>query len=224
MEETSASLEELSGMVKQNSDNAVNAKEISEKATSVARDGEKQMQTLISSMEQVAGSAKKIEEITNVIDDIAFQTNLLALNAAVEAARAGEQGKGFAVVADAVRALAQKSATSAKEISELISQSVEQINTSYGFAVKNGEILHTIVKESEKVCVLNSEIATASNEQTSGLQQIGKAVHELDKVTQSNAASSEETAAASIELAQQSESLDGLVEEVGAVLNGRQAG
>jgi methyl-accepting chemotaxis protein len=224
LEETSASLEELSGMVKQNSDNAVNAKEISEKATSVARDGEKQMQTLISSMEQVAGSAKKIEEITNVIDDIAFQTNLLALNAAVEAARAGEQGKGFAVVADAVRALAQKSATSAKEISELISQSVEQINTSYGFAVKNGEILHTIVKESEKVCVLNSEIATASNEQTSGLQQIGKAVHELDKVTQSNAASSEETSAASIELAQQSESLDGLVEEVGAVLNGRQAG
>lgn len=179
-------------MVRLNSENASSARTISENATSVAKAGEAQVQTLVSSMKDVAESAKKIEEITGVIDDIAFQTNLLALNASVEAARAGEHGKGFAVVADAVRALAQKSATSAKEISVLISQSVEQINSSYNFAVKSGETLHTIVQESEKVSTLNVEIANASTEQSAGIAQIGRAVHDLDKVTQNNAASSEE--------------------------------
>ncbi|NUN05132.1 MAG: DUF3365 domain-containing protein [Bdellovibrio sp.] len=221
LEETSASLEELTSMVKLNSENALNAKSISEKATGVAKAGEDQVRTLIDSMKDVADSAKKIEEITGVIDDIAFQTNLLALNASVEAARAGEHGKGFAVVADAVRALAQKSATSAKEISVLIGQSVEQIKSSYDFAVKSGKTLHTIVQESEKVSTLNVEIANASTEQSAGIAQIGKAVHDLDQVTQGNAASSEEAAAASVELTNQSEQLDDLVEEVRAVLNGK---
>lgn len=220
LEETSASLEELTSMVRLNSENASSARTISENATTVAKAGEVQVKTLVLSMKDVAESAKKIEEITGVIDDIAFQTNLLALNASVEAARAGEHGKGFAVVADAVRALAQKSATSAKEISILISQSVEQINSSYNFAVKSGETLHTIVQESEKVSTLNVEIANASTEQSAGIAQIGQAVHDLDKVTQSNAASSEEAAAASIELTRQSEQLDELVGEVGMVLNG----
>ena len=220
LEETSASLEELTSMVRLNSENASSARTISENATNVAKAGENQVQTLVSSMKDVAESAKKIEEITSVIDDIAFQTNLLALNASVEAARAGEHGKGFAVVADAVRALAQKSATSAKEISVLISQSVEQINSSYNFAVKSGETLHTIVQESEKVSTLNVEIANASTEQSAGIAQIGRAVHDLDKVTQSNAASSEEAAAASVELTRQSEQLDDLVGDVGTVLNG----
>lgn len=223
IEQTSASLEELSSMVKLSSESATSAKAISEGATLAAKAGEVQVQTLIVAMKEVSSSAKKIEEITNVIDDIAFQTNLLALNASVEAARAGEHGKGFAVVADAVRSLAQKSATSAKDISALIGKSVEQINTSYDYAVKSGETLHAIVQESEKVATLNVEIANASAEQSAGIVQIGKAVHELDKVTQNNAASSEETASASVELTRQSEQLDQLVGDVGSVLNGRKA-
>lgn len=220
LEQTSASLEELTSMVKLNTENAKSAKEISANATHAAKEGEGQIKTLLESMKQVAVTAKKVEEITTVIDDIAFQTNLLALNASVEAARAGEHGKGFAVVADAVRSLAQKSALSAKEISGLIGESVNQVNQSYEYAVRSEKSLHDIVVESEKVSVLNTEIAHASAEQTAGIEQIGKAVHELDKVTQNNAASSEEAAAASVELSGQSEQLDQLVESVGNVING----
>lgn len=189
-------------------------------ARTAAEEGENQMKILIQSMKDVATTAKKVEEITNVIDDIAFQTNLLALNASVEAARAGENGKGFAVVAEAVRQLAQKSAASAKEISGLISESVTQVEQSYGYAVKSGQSLETIVREAQKVSALNSEIAEASVEQSTGIQQISRAVHDLDKVTQNNAASSEETAAASVELSQQSSRLDELVGSVEEVLKG----
>ncbi|WP_373998930.1 methyl-accepting chemotaxis protein [Bdellovibrio bacteriovorus] len=220
LEETSASLEEITSMVKRNTENASFAKEISLHAMQTAKVGEDQIQTLIESMKQVAASAKKVNEITALIDDIAFQTNLLALNAAVEAARAGEQGRGFAVVADAVRTLAQKSAVSAKEISDLIKESSSQIDNSYKFAMQSGETLHAIVLEAEKVSTLNSEIAQASTEQNLGIEQISKAVHELDKVTQSNAASSEETASASVELSQQSDYLDELVTHVEAVVDG----
>ncbi|MEK2644361.1 methyl-accepting chemotaxis protein [Bdellovibrio sp. BCCA] len=220
LEETSASLEELTSMVKLNTENANSAKDISVSAMNSAKVGEEQIRTLIESMKEVSTSSKKVAEITTVIDDIAFQTNLLALNASVEAARAGEHGKGFAVVADAVRSLAQKSAVSAKEISDLISQSSTLISSSYNYAVKSGETLQAIVKEAEKVSVLNNEIAHASVEQTTGIEQISKAVHELDKVTQNNAASSEEAAAASVELSRQSEQLDDLVGGVGDVING----
>ncbi|KYG69495.1 chemotaxis protein [Bdellovibrio bacteriovorus] len=220
LEETSASIEEITSMVKRNTDNASTAKEISLHAMHTAKLGEGQIQTLIESMKQVADSAKKVNEITAVIDDIAFQTNLLALNAAVEAARAGEHGRGFAVVADAVRALAQKSAVSAKEISDLIRLSTEQIDNSYNFAVQSGDTLHAIVQEAEKVSTLNNEIAQASTEQNAGIEQISKAVHELDKVTQSNAASSEEAAAASVELSQQSDYLDEMVASVETVVDG----
>lgn len=220
LEQTSASLEELTSMVKMNTDNAQSAKDISTKAMTVAKEGEEQIRVLLDSMGKVSMTAKKVEEITGVMDDIAFQTNLLALNASVEAARAGEQGKGFAVVAEAVRGLAQKSALSAKEISELISQSVHQVQESYDYAIKSEEMLHNILVESEKVAVLNAEIAHASLEQTTGIEQIGKAVHELDKVTQNNAASSEEAAAASVELASQSNQLDELVVSVEGVVEG----
>lgn len=220
LEQTSASLEELTSMVKMNTENAQNAKEISTKAMAVAREGEEQIRVLLDSMRKVSATAKKVEEITEVIDDIAFQTNLLALNASVEAARAGEQGKGFAVVAEAVRGLAQKSALSAKEVTELISQSVNQVQESYSYAIKSETMLHNILVESEKVVVLNTEIAHASLEQTTGIEQIGKAVHELDKVTQNNAASSEEAAAASVELASQSNQLDELVVSVEGVVEG----
>jgi methyl-accepting chemotaxis protein len=148
-------------------------------------------------MNEISESSKKIEEIITVIDDIAFQTNLLALNAAVEAARAGEQGKGFAVVADAVRSLAQRSSVSAKEISALIKESVEKIGAGYNVAKDSGESLNRIVTAVEKVTTLNVEIANASNEQSQGMSSINKSVLELDKLTQQNAASAEETAASS---------------------------
>ncbi|MEN0057531.1 MAG: methyl-accepting chemotaxis protein [Bdellovibrio sp.] len=220
LEETSASIEELTGMVKQNTASADSGKSISNNAMVAAREGEKQIATLIESIKTVSETAQKVEMITGVIDDIAFQTNLLALNASVEAARAGEQGKGFSVVAEAVRNLAQKSAVSAKEISELISSSVSQANQSYDYAVKSGDVLKVIVQETEKVSTLNSEIAHASSEQSRGIQQIARAIHELDKVTQSNAGSSEETAAASVELSNQSHSLDELVQTVESAING----
>lgn len=220
LEETSASIEELTSMVKLNSENAVSAKDISARASVAAKQGENQIHVLIDAMEKVSKSAKQIEEITNVIDDIAFQTNLLALNAAVEAARAGEQGKGFAVVAEAVRNLASKSSASAKEISDLISESVGQIDESYRFAIQSGESLKVIVAESEKVSSLNSDIASASEEQAAGISQISKALHDLDKMTQNNAASSEETAAASVGLSQQSTNLDRLVDSVETVVTG----
>lgn len=221
LEQTSASLEELTSIVRLNSENAKKAKEISESATNAAKTGESQMQVLLDSMKGVAASAKKVEEITGLIDDISFQTNLLALNASVEAARAGEQGRGFAVVAEAVRNLANRSAVSAKEISDLIKHSVDQIQDSYDNAIKSEKTLHAIVLESEKVSALNSEISAASEEQSTGIEQIGKAVHELDKVTQNNAASSEETAAASTELSAQSDHLDRLVQTVDDVVYGK---
>ncbi|MFV3408982.1 methyl-accepting chemotaxis protein [Bdellovibrio bacteriovorus] len=221
LEETSASIEELTSMVKMNSDNAQNARLLSTSAMEAAVRGEQNMQELITSMQTVSVTAKKVQEITGLIDDIAFQTNLLALNAAVEAARAGENGRGFSVVAEAVRQLALKSAQSAKEISGLISESVSQIEVSYKSALQGGETLQTILQESQKVSTLNNEIAQASQEQSTGIDQISRALHDLDKVTQNNAASSEETAAASVELSSQSQQLDMMVESVEGVLNGR---
>ncbi len=151
-------------------------------------------------MTQISQSSKKIEEIIHVIDDIAFQTNLLALNAAVEAARAGEQGKGFAVVAEAVRALAQRSAASASDISTLIKESVTQIEDGSHTADQSGAVLTNIVSSIKKVADLNNEIAAASAEQTTGIQQISKAMNQLDQASQSNAASAEEIAATSGEI------------------------
>lgn len=197
IEETSASTEEVSSMIQLNANNSVQAKSLAEECQSLAKEGKHQVEDLIKSMNDISESSKKIEEIITVIDDIAFQTNLLALNAAVEAARAGEQGKGFAVVADAVRALAQRSSVSAKEISTLIKESVEKIGAGYNVAKDSGDSLNRIVNAVEKVTTLNVEIANASNEQSQGMSSINKSVLELDKLTQQNAASAEETAASS---------------------------
>lgn len=220
IQQTSASLEELTSMVKLNTQNASKAKDMAELATGAARGGEEQINELITSMGKVTESSKKIRDITTVIDDIAFQTNLLALNASVEAARAGEHGKGFAVVADAVRALAQKSASSAKEISTLIEMSVEHIEASYTGAMQSGSTLKQIVEEADKVSVLNTEIAAASSEQAAGIEQINRAIHDLDKVTQNNAVASTEAAQSAESLTEQSTQLDGLVAKVEEVLNG----
>ncbi|MFS4460418.1 methyl-accepting chemotaxis protein [Bdellovibrio sp. HCB2-146] len=200
LEETVAALEEMTSMVQMNSDNAKQAAALSVSSREAAETGEHEIKTLISSMTEISQSSKKIEEIISVIDDIAFQTNLLALNAAVEAARAGEQGKGFAVVAEAVRSLAQRSASSAKDISSLIKESVEQIDKGSQIADKSGAVLTNIVNSIKKVSDLNNEIAAASSEQTTGIQQIGKAMNQLDQASQSNAASAEEIAATSGEI------------------------
>ncbi|WP_413559446.1 methyl-accepting chemotaxis protein [Bdellovibrio sp. HCB209] len=203
LEETVATLEELTSMVKVNSEHAKEAARLSESTRSIAGKGEEEIKQLIASMSEISKDSRKIEEIINVIDDIAFQTNLLALNAAVEAARAGEQGKGFAVVAEAVRALAQRSSSAAKDINDLIKSSVEKIEKGSVQAGQSGKVLEDILNSVKKVSDINAEIATASNEQTNGIQQISTAMNQLDQVTQVNAASSEEAAAAAEELSAQ---------------------
>ncbi|RQX17013.1 chemotaxis protein, partial [Micromonospora ureilytica] len=200
LEETVASLEEMTSMVSRNSDSAKQASSLADGSSSVAKEGEREINGLIESMSQISRDSKKIEEIIHVIDDIAFQTNLLALNAAVEAARAGEQGKGFAVVAEAVRALAQRSATAAEEINGLIKESVERTEKGSVVADNSGQVLSRIVSSVEQVVVLNREIAQASSEQSQGISQISKAMNQLDQASQSNAASSEEIAATAGEI------------------------
>ena len=223
LEETVAALEEMTSMVSMNSDNAKQAASLSTASRSAAEDGEQEMQKLVTSMHGISQSSKKIEEIINVIDDIAFQTNLLALNAAVEAARAGEQGKGFAVVAEAVRALAQRSAVAAKDINGLIKDSVIQVDEGSRIADKAGDVLKNIVTSIKKVADLNNEISAASSEQTTGIQQISKAMNQLDQSSQANAASSEEIAATSEEMSSQSKQMYNVVVTLSKVVIGANA-
>lgn len=220
IEETTASTEEVASMIKLNSENAKTARDLSQESEDQAKKGAEQVSRLISAMEEISKSSVRIEEITSVIDDIAFQTNLLALNAAVEAARAGEQGRGFAVVAEAVRTLAQRSSSSAKEISDLIKDSVNKVKNGTDLAHKSGEYLAEIVKSVEKVSSLNSEISKASTEQDAGLSNINKAVIEMDKVTQENAREAQSTAQSSKKLSVQAEKLYQLVDELQVILHG----
>ena len=220
LEETVSSVEELSSMVKLNADNAREAAVLSQSSRESAEAGEQEMKKLNEAMAEISQSSKKIEEIINVIDDIAFQTNLLALNAAVEAARAGEQGKGFAVVAEAVRNLAQRSAVAAKDITSLIKDSVTRIERGGKIAEEGASALKTIMTGVKKVSDLNQEIASASQEQSNGLAQISKAMNELDQATQRNAASAEESAAASEEMSSQAIALQDMVGELNRVVDG----
>lgn len=223
LEETVASLEEMTSMVNLNSDNAKQAATLSTASRESAERGQTEIQSLVTSMVEISKSSRKIEEIINVIDDIAFQTNLLALNAAVEAARAGEQGKGFAVVAEAVRTLAQRSAEAAKDITNLIKDSVDQIDRGTKIADKSGSVMSDIVNSVKKVADLAAEISTGSSEQTTGIQQISKAMNHLDSSSQSNAASSEEIASTAEEISSQSMQMQKMMEDLGMMVTGEVA-
>jgi methyl-accepting chemotaxis protein len=197
LEETASSMEEMYSTVKQNADNARQANQLAANARAQAEQGGEVVSKAVRAMAEISHSSKKIADITGVIDGIAFQTNLLALNAAVEAARAGEQGRGFAVVAAEVRKLAQRSAEAAKEIKALISDSVEKIEGGTRLVDASGQTLSEIVTAVKKVSDIVAEIALASQEQSAGIEQVNKAVMQMDEMTQQNAALVEEAAAAS---------------------------
>ncbi|ABC27368.1 Methyl-accepting chemotaxis protein [Hahella chejuensis KCTC 2396] len=194
LEETASSIEELSSNVRNTADNARQADQLSNLARDAAATGGEVTKRTVASMGEINEASRKIAEIIGVIDDIAFQTNLLALNASVEAARAGDQGRGFAVVATEVRNLAQRSATSAREIKDLIEDSVKKVQAGSKLVDESGKNLDEIILHVKKVSDLISDIAAATEEQSSGLAQVNKAVMELDEITQQNAALAEETA------------------------------
>ncbi|KHD89217.1 MAG: chemotaxis protein [Bdellovibrio sp. ArHS] len=223
IEETSASTEQVSSMVKMNTGHASKARDLAYQVQEKARVGEEEVRKLTVSMNEITTSSKKIEEIITVIDDIAFQTNLLALNASVEAARAGDHGKGFAVVAEAVRSLAQRSATSAKEISSLINESVNNIEKGHTVVLSSEASLKDIVNSIASLSSLNEEISSASGEQEQGITQINKALNEMDKITQANAAAAQECAAASEELANQSVVMNDAVKNLNQIITGKTA-
>ena len=201
LEQTAASMEQLTATVKQNAENAHHASQLAADASGKARSGGDLVNGVVQTMNNISGSSKKIAEITNVINSIAFQTNILALNAAVEAARAGEQGRGFAVVASEVRNLAQRSAQAAKEIETLIAESVGLITNGSRQVGEAGNTMGEIVEAVRRVTDIMAEIAAASDEQSRGIQQVSLAVTEMDNVTQQNASLVEEasSAAASLE-------------------------
>ena len=192
LEETASSLEEITSTVKQNSDNAQQARQLANGSRDVAEKGGSVVSEAVQAMEEINQSSKKIADIITTIDEIAFQTNLLALNAAVEAARAGEQGRGFAVVAAEVRNLAQRSASAAKEIKALIQDSVRKVENGTDLVNKSGDTLSEIVSSVKRVTDIVSEIAAASKEQLTGIEQVNKAVSQMDRVTQANASQTEE--------------------------------
>ncbi|WLI75167.1 methyl-accepting chemotaxis protein [Kosakonia sp. H02] len=208
LEETAASMEQLTATVKQNADNARQATQLALNASGTAKKGGQVVDGVVRTMDEIAASSSKIAQITNVIDGIAFQTNILALNAAVEAARAGEQGRGFAVVAGEVRTLAQRSAQAAKEIKGLIEDSGNRVDAGAALVHEAGETMAEIVSAVTRVTDIMGEISSASDEQSRGIDQVGQAVAEMDRVTQQNAS-----------LVQESASAAGALEEQAARLN-----
>ncbi len=207
LEETASSMEELTSTVRQNADNARQANQLAAGASEVAVKGGAVVGQVVQTMSSINESSKKIVDIISVIDGIAFQTNILALNAAVEAARAGEQGRGFAVVATEVRTLAQRSAAAAKEIKELISDSVSKVEDGTRLVDEAGATMDEIVSAVKRVTDIMAEISAASQEQSTGIEQVNQAVTQMDEVTQQNAALVEEAAAAAESMQEQAQTL-----------------
>ena len=203
LQQTASSLSQLTANVRQSADAAAQANQLASSATSVARRGGAVVSQVVSTMEEINSSSKKISDIIGVIDGIAFQTNILALNAAVEAARAGEQGRGFAVVAGEVRSLAQRSAEAAKEIKSLIGTSVDKVETGSKLVQDAGSTMDEIVASVQRVTDIIGEISAAALEQSEGIGQVNEAVTRLDQMTQQNAALVEESAAAAESLKDQ---------------------
>ena len=211
LEETASSMEQMTSTVKQNADNAGQANQLATAARDQAEKGGAVVGNAVRAMTEINDSSKKIADIIGVIDEIAFQTNLLALNAAVEAARAGEQGRGFAVVATEVRSLAGRSAKAAKEIKDLIQDSVRKVGDGSLLVTQSGETLEQIVISVKKVSDIVAEIAAASREQSSGIEQVNKAVMQMDQMTQQNAALVEQATAASQSMADQARDLTTMI-------------
>jgi methyl-accepting chemotaxis protein len=207
LQETAASMEELTTTVKQSADNARQANQLANTASEAASKGGAVVGQVVSTMEEITASSRKIADIISVIDGIAFQTNILALNAAVEAARAGEQGRGFAVVAGEVRNLAQRSAQAAREIKTLISDSVEKVDAGSKQVAEAGATMNEIVTQVRRVTDLIGEISSAALEQSSGIGQVNEAITQMDQVTQQNAALVEQSAAAAASLKAQANQL-----------------
>ncbi len=211
LEETASSMEEMTSTVKQNADNARQANQLAAQAKEVAEKGGMVVGSAVSSMEEINRSSKRISDIISVIDEIAFQTNLLALNAAVEAARVGEQGRGFAVVAAEVRSLAGRSASAAKEIKALVQDSGQKVQEGTSLVNQSGQTLEEIVGAVKKVADIIAEISAASQEQAAGIEQVNKAIMQMDQITQQNAALVEQASAASQSMSQQARELQGQV-------------
>ena len=208
MQETAASMEELTSTVRQNAANAQQASSLASNASDIARKGSDVVGRVVATMNGISDSSDKIAEITGIIEGIAFQTNILALNAAVEAARAGEQGRGFAVVASEVRSLAQRSSTAAKEIKELIAASTDKVRDGSVLAGEAGTTMTEVTQAVARVTDIMQEIAAASAEQGRGIEQVNLAITQMDEVTQQNAALVEEAAAAASSLEEQGRRLN----------------
>ncbi|WP_304657621.1 methyl-accepting chemotaxis protein [Caballeronia sp. Lep1P3] len=213
LEETAASMEELTATVKQNAENAKQASGLADNASAVANEGSAIVSQVVDTMTGIEHSSAKIAEIIGIIEGIAFQTNILALNAAVEAARAGEQGRGFAVVASEVRSLAQRSSTAAKEIRELIEMSGGRVQAGTELVARAGETMQRVGTAIQRVTDIMGEIASASNEQSRGIEQVNQAISQMDEVTQQNAALVEEAAAAAGSMEDQAKQLTAAVGE-----------
>ncbi|EIJ46437.1 methyl-accepting chemotaxis protein [Herbaspirillum sp. GW103] len=211
LEETASSMEELTSTVKQNAEHSRNASTLASRSSQIAQQGGDVVAKVVQTMSSINESSNKIVDIISVIDSIAFQTNILALNAAVEAARAGEQGRGFAVVASEVRVLAQRSATAAKEIKELIQNSVDKVNSGTQLVAEAGQTMTEVVASIQQVTNIVTEISDATREQSDGIEQVNQAVMQMDQVTQQNAALVEEAAAAAQSMQDQAQRLSKVV-------------
>lgn len=222
VEETAASIEEINSMLSISAGQSKEASHMADQTNSIASTGQAEIMAVLTSMNDIAKSSKKIVETLTVIDDIAFQTNLLALNASVEAARAGEQGKGFAVVADAVRALAQKCAVAAKEINQLMKDNVDMINSSQGRADIAVNNLQKIVTSIDKVHSLNKEIAFTSGEQSTALSQIAQAINLFETEQMNNQSSMQNVSEASSQILEQAQTLQKIIQILEIEISGKQ--